>query len=218
MKLRVIGWTFYDDDKYPEGEVDRAAYEAIRDDLKKNGYLFTGWHHQEMGKCAPVLNDGRIRRFTQRAWGRIMADALGKEDPYDYTLFAYYNSFDTNMKIKLPDREVNENEISPYEDVFEEHIINADEKLLAEALEEGTMHLSENTDIRNNDIVILVNNGDEYRFKVEDVEYKKDLPIKDIRAYMYMALSYHTDEEIREITEKYNSAPTIVAVNLKRIK
>ena len=221
MKLRVIGWTFYDDDKYPEGEVDEASYQAIRDDIKKNGYVFTGWHHQEINKCAPVLNDGCIRRFTQRGWGGIMADALDKKEPYAYSWFAFNTPFDTGMKIKLPDKGVNEEEIVPEAEIFGEHIIEADDRLLSDALENEEIRLpdrEENKYLRRNDIIILVNKGAEYRFKVEDIEYKKDLPQKDIRAYMYMALSYHSDEEVREITEKYNNAPTITVINLKRIK
>lgn len=221
MKLKVIGWTFYDDDKYPDGEVDEASYQAILDDIKRNGYVFTGWHHQEIDKCAPVLNDGCIRRFTQRAWGRIMADALDKKEPYAYSFFAFYTPFDGDMKIKIPEQGVNEEEIVPEEDVFEEYIIEADEKLLGEALENDEICLPEDNEkgcIRKNDIMILVNKGLEYRFRVEDIEYKKDLPLADIRAYTYMALSYHTDEEIRQITEKYNNAPTLTVINLKRIK
>lgn len=88
MKLRVIGWTDYDEER-AEGDNGWAARNAIIDDIRQNGYEFSGWAHQEGANCAPVLNDGRIYRFSQRGWGDLMAEAHGFFGPMDYAKFAF---------------------------------------------------------------------------------------------------------------------------------
>ena len=88
MKLKVIGWTYYGT-QLPQGKLGWAARNAIIDDIKEHGYLFSGWAHQEGNFCAPVLNDGKIYRFSQRGWGGVMAEAHGYTGRMDYTLFAF---------------------------------------------------------------------------------------------------------------------------------
>lgn len=91
MKYRVVGWTSYDDETVEEsgGVIGFAEQNAIIDDIKAHGYLFSGYDHQEMLDCAPVLNDGKKRCFTQRGWGWVMAKAHGYYGAYDYSLFTF---------------------------------------------------------------------------------------------------------------------------------
>ena len=89
MKLKVIGWTEYDNTSLEAGYCGWAALNAITDEIIEKGYSFSGEDHQEMPRCAPVMNDGKIRRMSQRGWGRLMADAYGYNGIYDYSLFAF---------------------------------------------------------------------------------------------------------------------------------
>ncbi len=88
MKLRVVGWVCYDDD-YPEGIMGWAARNAVIDDIRAHGYEFSGWAHQEGYCCAPLLNDGKIYRFSQRGWGDVMAEAHGYMGEMDYCRYAF---------------------------------------------------------------------------------------------------------------------------------
>ena len=89
MKLKVIGWTYYDNTDIEEGYCGWAAINAITDEVIKKGYKFSGEDHQELPCCVPVLSDGKLRRMSQRGWGRLMADAWGYNGMYDYSLFAF---------------------------------------------------------------------------------------------------------------------------------
>ncbi len=104
MKLRVIGWTYYDDPHFEEGENSYAARSAIIADIKEHGYDFTGWHHEESDRGAPVLNDGKIRRYSQRGWGGLMADVYGEVDPFAYSrhAFCFRESYD---EVRMPPEE-----------------------------------------------------------------------------------------------------------------
>ncbi len=89
MKYKVIGWTDYDNTLFEDAPASDAAVHAIVDDIQKNGYLFSGWEHQECLYGAPVLNDGKRRVFSQRGFGAIMAMAHENNDKYGYSLYAF---------------------------------------------------------------------------------------------------------------------------------
>ena len=89
MKYKVIGWTSYDGSDIQKGEYSEAAENAIIDDIRAHGYLFSGYSHQELTGCAPVLNDGKKRLFTQRNWGNLMAKAWGDFNPMSYARYAF---------------------------------------------------------------------------------------------------------------------------------
>lgn len=89
MKYRVIGWTDYDNDLFSDEEISDAAMYAIVDDIRKNGYYFSGFDHQERLYGAPVLNDGKRRTFSQRGFGAVMAMAYDTEGDYAYSLYAF---------------------------------------------------------------------------------------------------------------------------------
>ncbi len=93
MKIKVIGWTTYDDYTVSEGEHSFASNEAIIDDIRKHGYEFTGWDHQETPNCVPVLSDGKSRTFSQRGWGGIMGEAYGLTGDMDYCKYAFNYCF-----------------------------------------------------------------------------------------------------------------------------
>ena len=95
MKYKVIGWTNYDNYHIPFAKTDNGYAErnAIIDDIKKHGYLFSGWHHQEsFENCVPILNDGKKRGFSQRGWGGLMAEAYGRMGDMDYAVYTFRES------------------------------------------------------------------------------------------------------------------------------
>ncbi|MBE6655248.1 MAG: hypothetical protein E7609_00045 [Ruminococcaceae bacterium] len=128
MKYRVVGWTDYDSDIVPEarGRIGYAECCAVIDEIKKHGYLFSGWDHQECLYCVPVLNDGKKRCFSQRGWGGIMAEAYGYTDPYDYSLFTFYESIDPE-KVKKPSASFNPGTFTPETDLNERFLLTANE-------------------------------------------------------------------------------------------
>lgn len=103
MKYRVVGWASYDDPDIEDAEYNSSsAVMAIIDDIKAHGYDFTGYEHQECFDCAPVLNDGKRRTFSQRGWGGIMARAHGYFGAYDYSSYTF--SMGDFSKSKTPER------------------------------------------------------------------------------------------------------------------
>lgn len=93
MKYRVVGWTYALDEKVDYAIETMAAENAIIDDIRKNGYLFTGMDHQGCQNCTPVLNDGKKRIFTDREFGAIMSRAHGGGSYIDYA-FGFYDELD----------------------------------------------------------------------------------------------------------------------------
>lgn len=88
MKYEVIGWTddygtFKDMPIYYD-----KAYIALLNKIRKDGLEITGFDHQENGYI-PVFNTGETMRFSQRAWGQVMADALhvACRDGFEYAIF-----------------------------------------------------------------------------------------------------------------------------------
>ena len=102
MKHRVVGWTDWDNDEIEENSCSYAERNTIIDHIKEKGYCFTGYDHQEQSFCVPVLNDGKKRCFSQRAWGRIMAEAHGYFGDFDYSMFAF-NWYEDDERNVYPD-------------------------------------------------------------------------------------------------------------------
>lgn len=110
MKYKVIGWTWYDNEQIDTMDYSRSAEEAVIEDIRVNGYVFSGMHHQEDPRCVPVLNNGKMITFTQRGFGGVMAKAYGKASRMSYAEYA----FDWYMGI--------DNEPSPYVFPSEERV------------------------------------------------------------------------------------------------
>ena len=93
MKYEVVGWTAYDDQKYPSyeyvsDEESQKAWDAVAKEIREKGYSIGGDAHQFREDCTPVLNDGSAFRCSMREWGALMADAYGVGDEkYSYMLW-----------------------------------------------------------------------------------------------------------------------------------
>lgn len=88
-RLRVVGWTDYDNRKY-DGTVFRTdrqfrrACKAVAAEIRERGLSFTGEYHQYGRNGAPLLSDGTLFRVSQRTWGHVMATAHGMTGDMDY--------------------------------------------------------------------------------------------------------------------------------------
>lgn len=94
--MKVTGWTFWGNDHYKDlGEMTveefKEAEDAVKDELKKNGYKFTGSTHQYVDGCCPIIDNKYTYSVSMRSWGRIMAEAydVPNEDGLGYVKWAW---------------------------------------------------------------------------------------------------------------------------------
>ncbi len=87
LKYKIIDWVGGYDNFPPAGELSFAKRNYLVEEIRREGYLFSGEDHQEEYPCVPVFNDGTRYETSRRGWGRIMADANGRYGLYDYSLF-----------------------------------------------------------------------------------------------------------------------------------
>lgn len=87
---KVIGWTDWNDDKYPESDGSVAINLAIAECVRESGYRFGGDSHQNRTGCCPVLNNGTRVCYSLRGWGAIMAAALNIDDSDGYAYMEWY--------------------------------------------------------------------------------------------------------------------------------
>lgn len=203
MKYRVVGWTSYDDASVEDssGRIGFAEQNAIIDDIKANGYLFSGYDHQELWDCAPVLNDGKRRCFTQRGWGGVMAKAHGYFGDYDYSLFA----FGINEEYaKYPKQPFCAEDFTPEENLAEHFEIEVSEEIFAFACANITFFLPDIEALRfidAGDTLTLRAGEKSASFAVADIGrspaddgalYKTDTKYK-------ISVTYRAEEEIMNI-------------------
>ena len=86
-KVRIIGWTTYDDYDFNGGSIgildyggDEETNKAVIEDIKKHGYLFSDYDHQKNLHCVPVTDDYHMIRYSQRHFGYVMASAWGEPE------------------------------------------------------------------------------------------------------------------------------------------
>lgn len=178
MKYRVVGWVYYEDYSIPSsgGTIGFAETNAIIDDIRKHKYLFTGWDHQEAWEnCVPVLNDGKKRMFSQRAWGGVMAEAYGHMGDYDYANYTFHESIKENYK-KFPKSDF-DYESFEVEEVENEHFtIEVKKELFEIAKTKNPFYLEDDSKLRyidSLDTLTLTCEGKELNFLVEDIDRNK---------------------------------------------
>ena len=211
MKYKVIGWTYFDGDEFPDGDITFAVRHAIVDDIRKRGYLFSGYDHQEMLCCCPVLNDGKKRSFSQRGFADVMAEAHGECEPYSY---ARYMMGIREEYVKRPSDHPSLLEVSDTDTLREEFTIEVSSEALRRSTSEGRLALPDPANLRyveRGDEILLCAEGMSARFAVTDVDRRKDLPEDEI----YALLSFTPDpDERRKREQKFAQAPTILELKL----
>ncbi len=225
MKYKVIGWVGYDDIDIEEADCSCAAYNAIIDDIKDNGYCFSGYSHQELSMGAPVLNDGFKRCFSQRGWGGLMAEAHGHTGAYDYSNYAYsYGNCDSE---KMPgfDRSIDPNDIKAGENLNETFSLSVSTEIFEKAKTELIYVEYESPRTRyidTGDTLELITEGNIASYSVLGVERgwnrapkgKKIQPI--LIDEMAKLLYCGTAEEKNEMNKIRSESRRVLSVSLER--
>lgn len=220
MKYKVIGWTHYDDTAFEAAPCSEAACQAIIDDIRVHGYLFTGYAHQEFPRCVPVLNDGKKRLFTQRNWGDVMAKARKEYSPMAYALYSFAFRKDEKEKLPAAEREVSPSAVK-IEDLKETFLLSTSEELLREA-EQGELFLPLTDPLRfldRGDALTLQAGEKRFTYAVEGVNWgweKQEggyISLFDLLTRFDFAPS---KEEREQAAWLYEHGKRMIAVKIKR--
>ena len=185
MKYRIVGWTYYENFEVEAEDASYAATNVVMDEIKKKGYCFSGWAHQEMMRGVPVFNDGKKRLFSARTFGGVMANAHGYDGPMDYSLFAFQLK-----KESMPPsaEEFFEYKFTPETDLNEEFVIEVSEEVLQKVMETGAYVCEECEQLKYvdaGDTLTLKCGEKTHSKKVIDAWAEKDLT-EDDRIALYM--------------------------------
>lgn len=213
MKLKVIGWTYYDNTEIDEGENSWAATNAVIDEIKAKGYLFSGYDHQETFDCAPILSDGKMRRFSQRGFGGIMAEAHGYTSRMDYSLFSF--------GIKSSALVTPEGYHSDY--VVERHLserftLEVSEDVFNSAYE-GEIKLDDLSELRYidvDDVLELTCCGKTAVYQVADLDRKKDLTEKQRLKLEVAFHDFDNPEKQQRAEEIFDKTKVVLIIKLKK--
>ncbi|MBQ2712013.1 MAG: hypothetical protein IJF71_01410 [Clostridia bacterium] len=219
MKYEIIGWTEYDNYHFEVGENSYAVINVLIDEIKRNGYSFTGRHHQESAFCAPVFNDGKLRKFSATDFGAIMAEAYGFRGKYDYSRYAFCTSNPKDPIYVRPTQKVDKNKIVEAEMLVEEYTVEATAQQCQDA-QNGTVVIADAPELRfidAGDRLILRSKSGEQRYKIREIEKEKDLPEEQINEYMYIAYMTLSKEQQKVVEERYLNAPTLLRLTVDRI-
>ena len=215
MKLRVVGWAWYDDD-LPQGNVSWAARNAIIDDIKKNDYLFSGLSHQEALDCAPVLNDGKIYRFSQQGWGDVMAEAHGFFGRKDYARFSFGINEEKEVRPLL---RFDEDNFIPETDLSEKFTLCVNPSVFRSAQKTAEIKLEVLHKLRyldKGDNLELICGEDKAEYKVESVERKKDLTAKKRRELEFAMRDFQDEEKMKLAEKEYDEAKVILLIKSEK--
>lgn len=186
MKYRIVGWTHYEDFETETADASYAATNVVIDEIKKKGYFFSGWAHQEMLRGAPVFNDGKKRLFSARTFGGLMAIAHGYTGSMDYALYAFQSEGQEDMP---PSSEsFNPDTFAPETDLNEEFVIEVSEETLKKTKATGAYVCEECEGLKYIDVgdTLTLKCGETtYSKKVIDAWAEKDLTEED-RIDLYM--------------------------------
>lgn len=213
MKLRVIGWTYYNDN-LPQGEHCWASRSAIVDEIKKQGYLFSGATHQDGSYCAPVLNDGKIYRFSQRSWGDVMAEAHGCTGMMDYVKFAFAHSIDYKTEI-CPKEGYQEYMFIPESDLNERFELEVPPSVFAAAQHSHEIKVDDLPVLRYLDVgdaLALTCEQKTVEYIVNEVHFTKDLPEEKLRALKAASRQVSDLERMRRAEEELDRAKTLKVI------
>ena len=210
MKIKVIGWTYYDDTSYPDLDINNAKHTAVVEEIRKHKYLFSGYSHQERFGCVPVFNDGSMGTWSQRGWGAVMAEAYGDEGLYAYSIYAF------ELKDELiPKDYVDDSLIEDSKTLYEEYEINIDNeedflnlshissyKLLKDRTNDKYKYMSVG------DTIVFIYNDNKVKKVIADMETDYDFESEEQR----LKLLYAHGDDIKKAEEVLKTLPIIYKV------
>ena len=207
MKYQIIGWTAYDDPSFAACPPSYAAENAIVDELRAQGYRFTGYHHQENAFCCPVLNDGKKRLFSQRAFGELMARAQGLEGIFDYANFSYPREAHDDWH--FPTQAPRLDEICPANTLCQTVALQVDAHTLKTATHDGMLSIVEQGSLRlleRGDQLLLRTPEKSISVSVTDVQYEKDLTEDELLEIDIAAMKPQNKERFKRADTLYKNA------------
>ncbi len=226
MKYKVIGWTWYDNELIEEMDYSESATEAVIEDIRASGYLFSGMHHQDHPRCAPVLNNGKKLLFTQRSFGGVMAKAYGKTSRMSYAEYAFDWHFgidDEESPYKFPsDERVFKGEADTSlveENLSEQFEYEATKEDFDKALEKGELEfIYESPKYRfmdTGDTILIKCGGEEGLFEITSLaRYKKFTEDEEIALIMGSPLNPEAEKNADRLFEE---KPETITMRLKKI-
>lgn len=218
MKWKVINWTWYEDDSYANGGIlTQSQIFAIQDEIKKNGYIMTGWHHQEGFDCVPVLSNGKKYLFTRRGFGALMAQTYGKDGLFDYSI--YTDCFIEQKGFKLPRHNYfHEEKIRKLSSLNEVFKLNLKKKEIESILSENKVTLPYSEKIRyidKNDKIEFFYKGRKRVKIVKNVIYKKNIEEKELSKIEYRYSCSISWEDKEKINDEYKKIGYIFIISFK---
>ena len=226
MKYKVIGWTEYENEEIEAMDYRISASEAVIDDIREHGYLFSGMHHQDCSRCAPVLNNGKKLLFGQRGFGGIMAKAHGKDSRMSYAEYAFTWHFTKDEKDSpyvLPeDERVFEGKVDKSlveENLSECYEYEATRELFDKAISQGKIDFIYDPVYRFMDIgdtIVLKCEGQEATFEISDLDRYK-IFTEDEQVIFVMGSPLDPEAE-KEADKLYAEKPETIIMELKQIK
>lgn len=171
MNYQVVGWTYYDDDNFPDiEEISIHLRDIIIEDIKKNHYLFTSWRHQE-DFGVPVLNTKEKVCFSRKGFAELMLEANGL-DLDDF--FSLANDIQVKGET-LPDTFiVDEAMFKDKKELIETHKLNVLEDTFSLLKQKRVIDLDLASLIKvidKGDFIIFKNNDKEYLTVIKNITY-----------------------------------------------
>jgi hypothetical protein len=202
MRYRVVGWTHFENEEIES--VDASSFaesNAIIDEIRRKGYRISGWDHQEMDDCAPVLNDGIARHYSQRGWGALMAEVRGRTG--DYAGYAFGSGS------KLPCESFDPALFTPETDLEETFAVEVAEDIFALAQKSNRFSMEDLPALRMlapRDTLTLCCGKRTMTVKVASVDRTRNIRRRD-RVYDYVIHSkYKLIVRYEEKTEQESSS------------
>lgn len=228
MKIKVVGWTYYDCYDFQEGDGGWAVRMAVVDEIKKNGYLFSGWDHQESLYCAPVFNDGKMRRFSQRGFADIMAEAHGETGYMDYA--SYMFGLDPARCVK-PKNHVTKHTVVAEKNLAETFTLEVDEQFFATVpnknaydvfghkVTKRTIQLADLPELRyidKGDTLVLTCNGQKATFLILGVDRGRNLSF-DERVDFMSRMTYSQEADVRKkARQEFDAMPLFLTLYVRK--
>jgi len=221
MKYRIIGWTDYDNSRVHFKEQTIAKRNVVIDEIRKNGYTFTGEEFQECDGCVPVFNDGTKLYCSRRGWGGIMAEAHGYNgNPYDYALFTDLYPGDENIR---PTDGYDSEQFKKPEDLVESITIEVENAELFSDFERGKpvkffvgkddKIISALRYLDSGDTLCLIFGDRKVGRVVNTVDFDKECTEEDeIDFYANYTLNIDNESGRRAALERWNAIPTALTV------
>lgn len=229
MKIRVVGWTEYDSFEFKEGENSWAVRMAVVDEIRKNGYLFSGYDHQERCNCAPVFNDGKMRRFSQRGFADMMAEAHGETDYMAYASYMFGLGPDDGCC--FPQNEVGKGDFQVEKDLAETFVLPVDEQFFAGAptverttvgdvtLTKKTIKVADLPELRyidKGDTLVLTCNGKSAAFRITEVTRDRDLTQEEQLRYLTLMNDCDNRAACESAQKEFMALPIVITLTVKQ--